>query len=143
MISYYIERRRFEWAMTVPMLLLSVTLLIWPKMLTDSSFQWILAVMPSEIIEAALIVIGWPRLIGLLLNGHTLWGYRVGPMIRAVTAALSAVVWSQFALALLHLSLEQGFPTPGLTFWGWFPVIEISVAYGALAGGNGRDTQSA
>jgi hypothetical protein len=40
-------------------------------------------------------------------------------------------MWAQFALALLRLSLEQGFPSPGVPFWTTFVAAEIYVAYRA------------
>jgi len=121
-IRYYVDGRLFEWSMTVPMLALSILSFIWPLTLRGSAFRWILAV-------------GSP--IGLLLNGHTVRGIRVGPVIRSVTAVARAVMWVQFALALLRLSIIQGYPSPGLPFWLMFTVTELYVAYRAVAG-NGR-----
>jgi hypothetical protein len=43
-------------------------------------------------------------------------------------------MWSQFVMALLRLSILQGYPSPGLPFWTMFVVVELYVAYRAVAG---------
>ena len=84
-----------------------------------------------------MFTISWVALIGLLLNGRTVRGIRLGLVITSATAVARAVIWIQFALALLSLSLIHGYPSPGLPFWLMFTVTEIYVACKAVAG-NGR-----
>lgn len=133
-LRYYVDGRLFEWSMTLPMLILSVMAFIWPETLRGSAFRWILSVGPAPLIEILLFLISWSALIGLLLNGHAVRGIRLGPVIRSITAVARAVMWSQFVMALLRLSILQGYPSPGLPFWIMFVVTELYVAYRAVAG---------
>lgn len=136
-LRYYVDGRLFEWAMTLPMLTLSIMTFFWPLTLRGSAFRWVITVLSAPIIETLMFAIGWTALIGLLLNGHKFRGRRLGPAIRAATAVARAVIWVQFALALLRLSILQGYPSPGVPFWMMFVIAEIYVAYRAVAG-NGR-----
>lgn len=140
LLRYYVDGRLFEWSLTLPMLALSVMTFVWPQTLRASAFQWIVIVMPIPLIETLMFVISWTALIGLLLNGHEFRGVRIGPVIRALAAIARSVMWAQFALALYRLSIEQGYPSPGLPFWMMFAATEIYVANrtGALVAGNGR-----
>ncbi|MBR0687363.1 hypothetical protein JQ594_15635 [Bradyrhizobium manausense] len=139
LLDYYLEGRRFEWIITIAMLWLAIAMGISPKILQASAFQWITLVMSPLFIAACLFAIGWVRLIGLLLNGHMVAGYRVGPLIRSACAIGGAVMWVQFDLALLQHSLQQGFMSPGIPFWSLFVLGELDVAYRAVRG-DGRDT---
>ena len=138
-IRYYVDGRLFEWVMTLSMLVLAGMTFTWPDTLKSSAFQWVAQVMSNSFIEIFLFFVGWIRFIGLLLNGHQINGYRIGPILRAGCAGLSAVMWSQLALALFHLSAQQGFPSPGIPFWVMCVNGEIYVAYRAVAG-DGRVT---
>jgi hypothetical protein len=140
-LRYYLDGRRFEWAMTIPMLVVAVLAFVWPKTLTFSAFHWILTVMSPATVEISMFLIGWFGMIGLLLNGHKVRGVRAGPVIRSLCAIARAVMWSQFSLALLRLSIAQGFPSPGLPFWITFTIFEIDVAYRAVAG-NGNSSRA-
>lgn len=132
-LNYYVVGRRFEWTITIAMLWLAVATFIAPETLRASAFQWITLAMPNVLVEVLLFVVGWTRLIGLLLNGHMIRGRRVGPLIRSLTAVFCAVLWSQFDYALVQLSFTQGFMSPGIPFWSMFIVSEIDVAYRAVA----------
>lgn len=134
-VSYYIDGRLFEWIITVSMLWLAIATFVNPDALRASAFHWIALVMSPAFIEIFLFAIGWTRLIGLLLNGHAYKGRRLGPIIRSVTAVFCAVMWVQFDLALVELSAQQGFFSPGIPFWSMFVVGELYVAYRAV----GRD----
>lgn len=137
-LQYYVDGRLFEWVITTAMLWLALSTVISPDSLRASAFQWLVQVMPTLFVEIFLFLIGWTRLIGLLLNGHQFRGTRIGPVIRAVTAVMCAVMWVQFALALVELSARQGYMSPGIPFWSMFVIGEIYVAYRAVAG-DGRN----
>lgn len=139
LLRYYIDGRRFEWVITLAMLWLAVALFIAPEALRASAFQWIVLVMPTGFIGVFLLLIGWTRMIGLLLNGHTLVGIKIGPIIRSSTAIICAVMWVQFDLALFEFSARQGFMSPGIPFWSMFVIGELDVAYRAVSG-DGRIT---
>lgn len=140
LLRYYVDGRLFEWSMTVPMLALSVMAFVWPATLRASAFQWIVVVMPVPLLEVLMFAISWTALVGLLLNGHEWRGSRIGPLIRAAAAIARAVMWAQFAFALMKLSFIQGYPSPGLPFWTMFVVTEIYVANrtGGMVAGDGR-----
>lgn len=135
LLNYYLEGRRFEWLITIAMLWLAVAMFVSPQILRASAFQWITLVMSPWVTACLLFALGWTRLVGLLLNGHQVKGRRVGPMIRAVTAAACAVMWVQFDLALIQLSVDQGFMSPGVPFWSMFVLGELDVAYRVVANG--------
>lgn len=136
-LRYYVDGRLFEWVITISMLWLAIGMFFSPEVLRSSAFQWVVLVMTPAFIDIFLFLIGWTRLIGLLLNGHAFRGRRLGPIIRSVTAVSCAVMWVQFDLALVELSTRQGFLSPGIPFWSMFTVGELYVAYRAVAG-NGR-----
>ncbi|WFU44512.1 hypothetical protein QA640_19935 [Bradyrhizobium sp. CB82] len=145
LLDYYLEGRRFEWVITISMLWLAIAMAISPEILPASAFQWVTLVMSPSVVDAALFAIGWVRLIGLVLNGHQVRGHRVGPAIRSIMAIGCAVMRVQFDLALVQLSLAQGFMSPGLPFRTMFVVGEVDVAHRAVRGqrggqrdGNGR-----
>lgn len=138
-LRYYVDGRRFEWVITLSMLWLAVAMFIAPEVLHASAFQWIVLVMPTGFIGACLFLIGWARMIGLLLNGHTFMGVKIGPIIRSSTAIACAVMWVQFDLALFELSARQGFMSPGIPFWSMFVIGELDVAYRAVSA-DGRNS---
>lgn len=127
--SYYIEGRIFEWVMSVSMVLLAVEIFIWPVTLKASAFQWAAQVINSEFIGAVLFCAGWFRCLALIANGSSL---AIGPRIRAIGALCGAVVWFQFGLALVVLSVEQNFPSPGIPFWFMFTLAELRITYRAV-----------
>lgn len=133
MLRYYVHGRLFEWSMTIPMLLLAVTTFFYPRTLEASAFQWIVVAMPIPLVEAMLFLIGWTALIGLMLNGHRIGEFKIGAIIRAIAAVGRAVMWSQFSLALIRLSIIEGFLSPGVYFWTTFMVTETYVAFATAA----------
>jgi hypothetical protein len=133
LIRYYVDGRRFEWVITIAMLWLAVALFFAPGALRASAFQWVAQILPANLIGLALFLVGWIRMVGLLLNGHTLRGIKVGPIIRSSTAIACAVMWVQFDLALFELSARQGFMSPGIPFWSMFIIGELDVAYRAVS----------
>lgn len=141
-IDYYLKGRVFEWLMTCSMLGLSVQVIIWPKTIEFSAFTYLVEAVSDKFVALFMFSIGWIRACALALNGHEVWGMKLGPLIRSVVAALCAVMWGQFAFALLQLSIYQSRPSPGLPFWTMFVFGEMYVAYRAVRDGfevkNGR-----
>ena len=126
---YYVKGRVFEWTMALAMLFAGLELLIWDNVLTFGAFKWMLLVMSQKWIGTIMLFLGWIRLSSLMFNGQLLFGRKVGWFVRAGCAVASAVLWSQFALALVALSIDQGFPSIGLPFWSMFVVAELLVTY--------------
>jgi hypothetical protein len=127
--NYYVEGRAFEWVLALSMILLSAEVLIWPQTLQAGAFQIVLMVVSTHFIGVLLLLLGWAKCVGLMLNGQTFVGYRAGPYIRAAASVVSSVMWGQFTIALLHISIERGRPAVMMTFWFMFTIGELYVAY--------------
>lgn len=127
--NYYVEGRAFEWVMAASMFFAGMELALWPGTLSFGAFQWLLEVMSQPQIGTFMIMVGWLRMCGLMLNGQTIGNKKIGPYVRAFCGVLAGSLWVQFALALLQLSIRQGFPSIGLPFWTMFTVAELYVAY--------------
>jgi hypothetical protein len=128
-VSYYLDGRLFEWVMSVSMVILAVEIFVWPVTLKASAFQWAVLVMNSELVGVVLFFAGWFRCLALVANGSSM---AIGPRVRAVGALCGAVVWFQFGLALVKLSVDQNFPSPGIPFWFMFTLAELRITYRAV-----------
>lgn len=131
-IDHYLEGRLFEWMMTVSMLLLSFQIYMWPNTISFSAFTEIQDILTDKFVGLFMFVVGGVRATALTLNGHSVRGVRIGPLLRSIMAVFCATMWVQFAFALLQLSVNQGRPSPGLPFWTMFVVGELYVAYKAV-----------
>jgi hypothetical protein len=128
-VSYYLDGRLFEWVMSISMVLLAVEILIWPDTLQASAFQWVVQVMPVDFVWVALLLAGWFRVLALVANGSSLV---IGPRVRSIGALVGAVIWIQFGAALVKLSIDQHFASPGIPFWFMFTVAELRITYRAV-----------
>lgn len=128
-INYYLDGRLFEWTMSASMLLVSAEIFVWPETLKASAFQWITRVMSPDFIGVTLLIAGLMRTFALIANGSSL---SMGPRLRSVGAIAGAVMWVQFGIALVKLSTEQHFPSPGIPFWFMFTLAELRIAYRAV-----------
>ena len=133
-LARYVNGKIFEWYITLSMFGMAIGMSFTPNTTDGAPFQWMRLLMNSRMIIVFLFVVGFMRFVGLCLNGANMGGMRPGPIMRAVGAALSAIVWVQFELALLQLSQHQGFISPGVYFWAWGTVAELYVSYSAIAG---------
>lgn len=127
--NYYVEGRAFEWVLALSMLMLSAEVLVWPETLQAEAFRIVLMVVSTHFIGVLLLLLGWAKCIGLMLNGQTFAGCRAGPYIRAIASVASSVMWGQFAISLLHVSIERGRPAVVVPFWFMFTIGELYVAY--------------
>lgn len=128
-ISYYLDGRLFEWVMSVSMVLLAVEIFVWPVTLKASAFQWASLIMNSEFIGLVMFCAGWFRCLALIANGSSMV---IGPRVRAIGALVGAVIWMQFGIALVKLSVDQNFPSPGIPFWFMFTLAELRITYRAV-----------
>jgi len=131
-IEYFLEGRLFEWMMSVSMIGLAFEIYLFPRTIEFSAFQDIHDVMSSEFIGLFLGVVGLIRVMSLLLNGHHIKNFKLGPFLRSLMAVFCALMWTQFALALFQISVTRGIPSPGLPFWTTFVFGELYVAYKAV-----------
>lgn len=127
--DYYVEGRAFEWIMGIAMLFAGIELLVWPNTISFGAFQWILLVMSQYFLALFMVLIGWGRICGLMLNGQTIFDWKIGPYIRALCSVLSATIWVQCAFALFIGGMERNAPSFGFPFWTMFTVGELYVAY--------------
>ena len=134
-INYYVEGRIFEWVMGLGMFFGGLQLLFWPNSMNNSSFLFLSSIWPTHITLSALLSLGWIRCCALMLNGQKIFGMKFGPRTRAVCSVLSAIMWIQFTVALLELSVAQGFPSPGIPFWAMFTLGEVYTAYTTVKNG--------
>jgi hypothetical protein len=134
---YFVKGRLFEWIMTLATITMGIQLLLSPDGLLESAFNALADLMPPKVLGAFLFILGWTRLIGLLMNGYMVSGRYVGRMIRSFTAGFSAMLWAQFSYALFSLTTlisgEPGF-YPGIHFWSFCVLGELYVSYRAVAG---------
>lgn len=128
LFPYYLEGRLFEWVMAISMIGLAIEVFIWPQTLEESAFQWMVVVVNPKFIGAILLIGGSVRIVALILNGVSL---SLGPRLRSVCAIVGAMLWIQFGTALVKLSIDQGFASPGIPFWYTFTLAELYVTYRA------------
>lgn len=128
-INYYAEGRALEWVLAVSMVLLAVEVLVWPETLQFGAFHLILLVVSTHSIGVLLLLFGWVKGVGLMLNGQKIAGVKAGPYIRAATSVVSAVMWAQFALALFSTAIDRGRPAFVLPICFSFALGEIYVTY--------------
>jgi hypothetical protein len=126
---YYVKNRVFEWSFALATFFAGFELLIWDQVLTFGAFRWMTQVLTQKQIGTLMLMLGWIRVSALMFNGQLLFGRKVGWMVRAVCAVLSASLWAQFSFSLFQLSFDQGFPSLGLPFWTIFIGAELLVAY--------------
>ena len=130
--DYFVEGRAFEWVMAISMLIGGIEIIGWPQLATFGIDPWVLAFVPKYYIGLFMLIVGWIRISGLMLNGQTIVDIRAGPYIRASCAALSASLWVQFALALIIGSIEVGHISIGIPFWIMFTSGELYIAYSVM-----------
>ena len=127
--DYFVEGRAFEWIMAISMLLGGIEIVVWPQLATFGIDPWVLALIPKYYIGMFMLVVGWLRISGLMLNGQEIMEIEIGPYIRAPCAALSASLWVQFAFALIIGSIEVNRISIGIPFWIMFTTGELYIAY--------------
>jgi hypothetical protein len=115
--------------MSISMVLLAIEIFVWPETLKASAFQWAVQLINPEFVGAVLLIAGWFRCLALIANGSSI---AIGPRVRAIGAIVGAVIWVQFGTALVKLSIEQQFASPGIPFWYMFTLAELRIAYRAV-----------
>lgn len=127
-ITYYLDVRLFEWAFSVPLALLGIAILIWPKV-AMGSIEHVLADAIGTVFMALLfIATGIIGIVALIANGESL---RTGPRLRSFTAVLRSIIWLTFVLSMARVSISQGFPSPMVFFWTSFVGAEVYISFRA------------
>lgn len=129
-IPDYLDVRLFEWAFSVPLVLLGVSILIWPKVAHGSILQVLVENVGPTSSALAFIIIGVVGIVALVANGKSLL---IGPRLRALSAVVRSVLWLTFVLSMARVSLAQGFPSPMVFFWSSFAGTEVFISFRAAA----------
>lgn len=90
--------------MTFAFLAMGSQLFFYPAMLGNSMFRYLTAIGAGEHLAIVFLLVGAFRFAALVSNG--VWPM-VGPLIRAVCAALGAAIWLEMGSALVHASMEE------------------------------------
>lgn len=128
-ITYYLDGRLYEWTMGSAMVVFGIAVLFFPRMAQGSILQILSAIFSSWGIGLIFLFDGALRITALIANGKSL---QIGPRIRAWTAAVASILWTTFTLSMVRVSLEQGFPSPMVFYWGFFTTAEVYISYRAV-----------
>lgn len=128
-ISYYVGNRLFEWAMSVPIVILSLMLFVWPQITNAPAFRLFAWALPSSLIGISFLICGIACITALLVNGASMV---IGPRVRSWAAMARAILWLQFGISTLQAGFDQGYPYTVQPFWFTFALAEVWVAYRAV-----------
>lgn len=128
-IIYYLDGRRVEWTASVFLITLGVAMLVWPKIAHGSILQVLVGNIGAIGAALLFIVTGLISIAALIVNGRSL---KIGPHVRSIIAILRMVIWASFTLSMYRVSIEQGFPSPMVFFFGYFTIAEAYTPYRAV-----------
>ncbi len=128
-LSYHIDGRLFEWAMSIPVVMVSLMLFVWPQIAEAPAFHLFANLVPVKIIGIVLLICGVTCIVALLVNGASMV---LGPRVRAWAALIRSMLWLQFFISTLQAGIEQGYPYTVTPFWITFALAEVWVAYRAV-----------
>lgn len=128
-IFYMVDGRLFEWVMSIPVVILSVMLFVWPQVAQAPAFRLFSWAVPADLISVSLLACGVACIVALIVNGASL---SIGPRVRSWTAMMRSVLWLQFGISTLQAGIEQGYPYTVQPFWFTFALAELWVAYRAV-----------
>lgn len=117
--------------MTVAIIAIGIIQMVWPDAFPRSKFQFMLDVIPAEIIGPYCLTVGWLRGGALFLNGRLRYS---GACVRAVTAAMTSTVIAQMGASLYLTNVHAGLPpSPALAFYGSMVLMEFDAVRRALS----------
>jgi hypothetical protein len=128
-LQYYLDGRLFEWAFSTCCLLLGVGMFIWPRIAQGSIVRVLVDVVGWPVIAVIFTLVGFASMLALVVNGNS---FAIGPRVRACCAIWRSVLWAQFTLSMIHVSVVQGFPSPMMFFFSVFTLSEFYVIYRAV-----------
>lgn len=128
-LKYYIAGRLYEWAISIPIVVLGLMLLIWPQMTQAPAIRLFAWLLPAELIGASFVICGVACIGALIVNGQS---EHIGPLVRSCTALARSVLMLQFGISTLQAALDQGYPYTVQPFWFSFALAELWVAYWAV-----------
>jgi hypothetical protein len=128
-ITYYLDGRLYEWVMGGAMVAFGFAMLLSPKMLHGSILSILAAMFASYVVGTIFLALGLLRMAALVANGRSM---EIGPRIRSVVATICSALWTTFTLSMIRVSIDQGFPSPMVFFWGAFVLAEVYISYRAV-----------
>lgn len=127
----YCKERLFEWAMTLSIVGMGFTLLIWPESMATSKLNFMLDIITTSWLTVAYIVVGSGRGVALYLNSK--WP-RGGSRVRVFGAGFGGVVWLQMGVSLIFSQKAVGSPpAPSTILYIVLAAAEFYSAYRAAS----------
>lgn len=132
MMTHY-PMRLFEWIMSIAMLSVAFTVILYPTSIEDSSFHFLsLAGFTPPVVIGFYGTVGAARITALLINGRSIV---YGPMLRFVGSVSGILIWSEMAVALLLRAPIVGSLSIGFGIYMTLSFGEVLSAYRAAADG--------
>lgn len=128
-ITYYLDGRHIEWAVSAFLITLGAAILIWPVIAHGSILNVLVSNFGSLAVAFIFIITGTVGIVALIVNGRSL---KAGPHARSLMAIVRMVIWASFTLSMFRVSLNQGFPSPMVFFFGYFTLAEAYTPYRAV-----------
>lgn len=104
-------------------------MLFWPDMIHGSIVRVLMTLVDWPTIALIFVAVGAASIVALIVNGNSI---AIGPRVRSICAIIRAILWGQFVLSMLHVSMVQGFPSPMVFFFSIFTASELYVVYRAV-----------
>lgn len=134
--SDMLSDRLFEWVASIALVTLGLLCAAWSDVIGSSNWRYILLVIGPANLALFLFSVGILRLAALTANGR--YWPKWSPRFRAFGALCGALLWFQFAAALLIFTSEVGrAPSPGIPVYLSLMLGELISCYRALAGRHG------
>lgn len=127
-VTYYLDGRQIEWAMSAFLVTLGVAILVWPEIAHGSILQVLVSNIGARGTAFLFIITGMIGIAALIANGRSL---KLGPHARSLMAIVRMVIWASFTLSMFRVSVGQGFPSPMVFFFGYFTIAEAYTPYRA------------
>lgn len=128
-ITYYMDGRQIEWAMSAFLITLGVAMLVWSAIARGSILQVLVGNIGAIGTALLFIIIGMIGIVALVVNGRSI---KIGPHARSIMAIVRMVIWASFTLSMSRVSLQQGFPSPMVFFFGYLTLAEAYTPYRAV-----------
>jgi hypothetical protein len=128
-ISYYMDGRQLEWWTSISLFLTGSAMILFPKMIDNSISQVLIQNLGGVITALLFVTVGLFGMAALIANGSSL---KLGPHIRSITAIVRMAIWFSFVIAMIRISIIQGFPSPMVFFFGTLTLVEAYTPYRAV-----------
>ena len=123
------DGRQLEWAMSAFLITLGVAMLVWPAISHGSILQVLVGNIGALGTALLFIIVGMIGIAALIVNGQSI---KIGPHARSIMAIVRMVIWASFTISMSRVSLQQGFPSPMVFFFGYLTLAEAYTPYRAV-----------